>query len=51
MTRQPIRACEGKEPANTSSGPWAVWADALFVSILPGAARPPAGRRVPWPGT
>lgn len=34
MTRQPIRAREGKEPANTTSGRWAVWADALFVSML-----------------
>jgi hypothetical protein len=34
MTRQWIRTREGKEPTSTSSGSWAVWAAALFVSML-----------------
>jgi hypothetical protein len=44
MTRQPIRACEGKEPANTSSRLWAVWADALFVSMLQRSDNASAGQ-------
>ena len=42
MTRNVIRTCE--EPANTRSGPWAAWAEALFVSMLQCSDRPSTGQ-------
>jgi len=44
MTRNMIRTCQGQEPANPRSGPWAAWADALFVSMLQCSDRPTTGQ-------
>ena len=44
MTRNMIRTFQGEEPANTRSGLWAAWADALFVSMLQCSDRPSTGQ-------
>ena len=44
MTRNVIRTCQGEEPTNTRSAPWAAWADALFVSMLQSSDRPSTGQ-------
>ena len=44
MTRNMIRTCQGEETANPRSGPWAAWADALFVSMLQCSDRPSTGQ-------
>ena len=44
MTRNVIRTCQGEEPANTRSGSWVAWADALFVSMLQCSDRPSTGQ-------
>jgi len=49
MTRNMIRTCQGQEPANPRSGPWAAWADALFVSMLQCSDRPTTGQASPRP--
>ena len=44
MTRNVIRTCQGEEPTNMRSGPWAAWADALLVSMLQRSDRPSPGQ-------
>jgi hypothetical protein len=44
MTRNVIRTRQGEKPTNTSSGPCARWADALFVSMLQRSDRPNASQ-------
>jgi hypothetical protein len=44
MHRHVTRTCQGKEPASAASGPWAVWADALFASSLQRSDNPSTGQ-------
>ena len=44
MHRHVTRTCQGKEPVSAASGPWAVWADALFASSLQRSDNPSTGQ-------
>ena len=44
MYRHVTRTRQGKEPASADSGPWAVWADALFASSLQRSDNPSTGQ-------
>jgi hypothetical protein len=44
MARHMISTCQGEQSADTSSGPRAAWADALFASSLQRSDEPSAGQ-------
>ena len=44
MYRHVTRTRQSKEPASAGSGPWAVWADALFASSLQRSDNPSTGQ-------
>jgi hypothetical protein len=44
MARHMISTCQGEQSADTSSGPKAAWADALFASSLQCSDEPSAGQ-------